>query len=75
MTENYIIITKKRKRIVIHSVLPLKDFVKLIDILVDHNYKNITEITEDEFHERVLTDCEGYDINRDTFQIIIEGFG
>lgn len=74
IAENYIVASRKKKHIVIHSVLPFKNFVTLLDILFDANYKDITEISADEFHNLYMnTDCSAYHIDRETFKVVVEG--
>ncbi len=68
IVENYIYVTKKKKRIIIHSLLPFDDFVTLLDALFDADYVDITEVSPEEFNNLYLsTDCHVYTIDRQTF--------
>lgn len=73
LTENYIVAQKKKKSVVIHSTLPFKDFVSLLDILFDSEYIGITEISENEFHYLYTnTECSAYHIDKESFQGMIK---
>jgi hypothetical protein len=73
IVENFIFASRKKKKVVIHSVLPFNDFVRLLDILFDAEYKNVTEISHEDFHTYYMnTDCHGYSIDRETYEDWVE---
>lgn len=74
IVENYIYATKKKKQIIIHSLLPFNNFVTLLDALIDANYVDITEVSPEEFNNLYMnTDCHIYKIDRQTFNEIVHG--
>lgn len=72
--ENYISAVKKRNQVIIHSLLPIDDLVKLIDALVDTKHEFITELSSTEYNDLFMnTDCIVYHIDRQTFDVVIKG--
>jgi len=72
--ENYLFATRKKKKVVIHTVLPFNDFVRLLDILFDSEYKDVIEISHDDFHTYYMNidGCVAYSIDKQSFADMTE---
>lgn len=70
---NYIATSRKKRNYVIHSELPFKDFMILLDVLFDANYVDVKEISEEDYNTLYMTsDVSAFKIDKDTFESILD---
>jgi hypothetical protein len=72
LVENRILAKKRKKSVLIHSKLPFKDFVSLLDALFDSEYKEIKEVSKDEFESSDVSIV--YFIDKHRYDNVIKGF-
>jgi hypothetical protein len=75
VVENRISARKRKKTVIIHSILPFKDFVSLLDALFDSEYIEVKEVSKDEFENLEENDASIiHFIDKRKYDNFIKGF-